>query len=231
MKRTLIALTAFVVATAPLAWAQEEGETPAPEPEMTAPETSQSPGTDPSVSITTEKPAPTAPEKKSSPAPTKSSSPAGPAKASSPSKTTSSAQTKPASTAAVMPTKKSTPEATLRDIEDKWEASIALHDPSVAQAYLADDYRGVSSKGQIMNKASLVAEIKKDTDTYTSVKNGKMDVRVYDGRFAVVMGTSTEIGKEKDGKPFKRSFRWTDAWVDRNGKWQCIASQSMLTTK
>ena len=130
-----------------------------------------------------------------------------------------------------MPTKKSTPEATLRDIEDKWEASIALHDPSVAQAYLADDYRGVSSKGQIMNKASLVAEIKKDTDTYTSAKNGKMDVRVFDGRFAVVMGTSTEIGKGKDGKPFKRNFRWTDAWVDRNGKWQCVASQSMLISK
>ena len=119
----------------------------------------------------------------------------------------------------------------MRDIEDKWEASIALHDPSVAQAYLADDYRGVSSKGQMMNKASLLAEIKKDTDTYTSVKNGKMDVRVYDGRFAVVMGTSTEIGKEKDGKPFKRNFRWTDAWVDRNGKWQCVASQSLLISK
>ena len=39
MKITIIALTAFVMATAPLAWAQEEGETPAPAPEMTAPET------------------------------------------------------------------------------------------------------------------------------------------------------------------------------------------------
>lgn len=239
MKLTILALTAFIVATAPLAWAQEEGETPAPTPETTMPEQAEPPATDPSVSVTTEKSASPAPEessspaatKTSSPAATKTSSPAGPTKASSPAKTSSSASTKPAATAAVMPTKKSTPEATLRDIEDKWEASIALHDPSVAQAYLADDYRGVSSKGKVMNKSSLLAEIKKDTDTYTSAKNGKMDVRVYGGKFAVVMGTSTEVGKSKDGKPFKRSFRWTDAWVDRNGKWQCVASQAILLPK
>lgn len=130
-----------------------------------------------------------------------------------------------------MPTKKSTPEATLRDIEDKWEASIMLHDPSVAQAYLGNDFRGVSSKGKVMSKSSLLAEIKKDTDTYTSTKNGKVDVRVFGGKFAVVTGTSTEVGKSKDGKAFARSYRWTDAWVDRNGKWECVASQAMQIPK
>jgi ketosteroid isomerase-like protein len=219
MKFTILALTAFVVATAPLAWAQEDAATPAPAPEATAPEKPEAPATDPSVSVTTEKSSSPAAEKSSSPAATKSSSPAA-TKSSSPAAKTSS-------TAAVMPTKKSTPEATLRDIEDKWEASIMSHDPSVAQAYLGNDYRGVSSKGKIMSKSSLLAEIKKDTDTYTSAKNGNLDIRVY-GPFAVVMGTSTEVGKAKDGKAFKRSYRWTDAWVERNGKWQCVASQAML---
>jgi len=232
MKLTILALTAFILATAPLAWAQEEGETPAPMAETTPPEQEEPPATDPSVSVTTEKAASPAPEESSSPAATKSSSPAAPTKASSPAKSSSPASTKPAAKTAVMPTKKSTPEATLRDIEDKWEASIALHDPSVAQAYLGNDFRGVSSKGVVMNKARLIAEIKRDTDTYTSAKNGRMDVRVYGGgKFAVVMGTSTEVGKSKDGKPFKRSFRWTDAWVDRDGKWQCVASQAMLLPK
>jgi hypothetical protein len=82
-----------------------------------------------------------------------------------------------------------------------------------------------------MSKSSLLAEIKKDTDTYTSAKNGNMDVRVYGGHSAVVMGTSTEVGKAKDGKAFKRTFGGTDAWVDRNGKWQCVASQAMLLSK
>jgi hypothetical protein len=224
MKITILALTAFTLATAPLAWAQEEETTPAPTPEA-APEQASSPAKDPSVSVTTEK-SPAA-EKSSSPAATKSSSPAA-TKSTSPAKSTSSA---PSTKSAVMPTKKSTPEATLRDIEDKWEASIMLHDASVAQAYLGNDFRGVSSKGKIMSKSSLLSEIKKDTDTYTSAKNANVDVRVFGGHFAVVTGTSTEVGKAKDGKAFKRGYRWTDAWVDRNGKWECVASQAMLLAK
>lgn len=222
MKITTLAITLFVAAATPFAWAQEETATPAPEasPEMTVSEKTES--ADPSVSISTEKDASPKPKPASSPAATKDSSPA-------PAKSKPSATPAPnASTAAVMPAKKSTHEATIRDIEDKWEASIMRHDPSVAQAYLADDFRGISSQGKIMTKAKLVAEIKKDTDAYSSAKNGKVDVRVFGGQFAVATGVSTEVGKSKDGKDFKRSFRWTDAWVLRNGQWQCVASQAML---
>ena len=102
------------------------------------------------------------------------------------------------------------------------------HDPSVAQASLADDFRGVSSTGKLMSKANLLAELKKDTETYTSTKAGKIDVRVFNGQFAVATGTSIEAGKSKDGKEFKRTFRWTDVWALRQDKWQCIASQAML---
>jgi ketosteroid isomerase-like protein len=212
MKITILAVTALVAAAAPFALAQDE--TPTPTPEATASEKTD----DPSVSVTTEKTA--------SPTPKPASSPA-----SSPAATKSSPSATPAanaSPAAVMPTKKSTPEATIKDIEDKWEASVMSHDSSVAQAYLADDFRGVSSKGKVMSKSNLLSEIKKDTDTYTSTKNSKLDVRVFGGQFAVATGISTEVGKAKDGKDFKRSFRWTDAWVLRNGKWQCVASQAML---
>jgi ketosteroid isomerase-like protein len=127
-----------------------------------------------------------------------------------------------------MPSKKGTPEATIREIEDKWEASVKTHDPSVAQAYLADDFRGVSSKGKLMSKSNLLSEIKKDTDVYTATKNGKVDVRVFGGQFAVATGTSTEAGKDKGGQDFKRSFHWTDVWVLRKDRWQCVASQAML---
>ena len=223
MKIAILAIAALLAAaTAPLAFAQEETSTPAPEasPETTPPEKSES--SDPSVSVTTEKSASPTPKPESSPEATKAPSPAAPKSKPSP----SPAPNAPA--AAVMPTKKSTHEATIKDIEDKWQASIMTHDPSVAQAYLADDYRGISSRGKTMSKANLIAEIKNDTDTYTSAKNGKVDVRVFGGQFAVATGISTEAGKSKDGRDFKRSFRWTDTWVLRNGKWQCVASQAML---
>jgi ketosteroid isomerase-like protein len=130
-----------------------------------------------------------------------------------------------------MPVKKSTPEATLRDIEDKWEASIKVHDPAVAQAYLANDFRGVNAKGKVMTKSNFISELKKDSDTYTSTKNGKMDVRVYGGQFAVIMGTSTEVGKDKAGQAFSRTYRWMDVWVNRKDNWQCVAAQIMSASK
>jgi ketosteroid isomerase-like protein len=213
MKITLVAITALFAAAMPFARAQEDTPSPAATPEATA--------SDPSVSVTTEKTAP-APKSETAPSPSKASSPA--ASKSSPSATPSTSP----SSAAVMPAKKSTPEATIREIEDKWEGSVMSHDPSVAQAYLSDDFRGVSSKGKVMSKSNLLSEIKKDTDVYSSTKNGKVDVRVFGGQFAVATGTSTEVGKAKDGQAFKRSFRWTDVWVLRKDKWQCVASQAML---
>jgi len=222
MKITILAITLLVAAATPFALAQEETATPAPDatPEMTVSEKTEA--ADPSVTLSTEKDASPKPKPATSPTPAKDSSPAAP-------KSKPSATPAPnASTAAVMPAKKSTPEATIREIEDKWEASVMRHDPSVAQAYLADDFRGISSQGKVMTKSKLLAEIKKDTDTYSSAKNGKVDVRVFGGQFAVATGVSTEAGKSKEGKEFKRSFRWTDAWVLRDGKWQCVASQAML---
>lgn len=215
MKITILALTALIAA-APLALAQEDSSTPTP---ATSPTASQKESA-PSVSVTTEKTASPNPKAENSPAATKAPSTSKSAPSATPAAN--------ASPAAVMPTKKSSPEATIKDIEDKWEASVMTHDASVAQAYLADDFRGISSKGKVMTKSNLLSEIKKDTDTYTSTKNGKMDVRVFGGQFAVATAISTEVGKAKDGKEFKRSFRWTDAWVLRNGKWQCVASQAML---
>src|SRR5256714_5071318 len=213
MKITVLAVTMLVAIAAPFAIAQEESASPAASPEATAPDTS--------VSVTTEKSASPSPKAKpeTSPSPTKSSSPSAKSSA-------SEAPSSSSSPAAVMPAKKSTPEATIREIEDKWEASVRNRDASVAQAYLADDFRGVSSKGEMMSKSKLLSEIKKDTDTYSSTKNGKVDVRVFGGQFAVATGTSTEAGKEKAGQTFKRTFRWTDVWVLRRDKCQVGASKA-----
>lgn len=219
MKIAVLALTTLFAAVVPFAYAQEES----PSPEATASEKRN----DPSVSVTTEKTVSPTPKPKSSASPTKSASPSAKSSPSATPATSPASAASPSSTAA-MPAKKSTPEATIREIEDKWEAGVKNHDSSVPQTYLADDFRGVSSKGEIVDKKKLLAEIKKDTDAYSATKNGKVDVRVFGGQFAVATGVSTETGKDKAGQTFKRSFRWTDVWVLRKDQWQCVASQAML---
>jgi ketosteroid isomerase-like protein len=77
----------------------------------------------------------------------------------------------------------------------------------------------------------MLAEAKSGTDTYTSTKAEKLDVHLFGPSVAVVVGMANIKGTGKDGKAFDRTYRFTDTWMDRGGKWQCIASQSTLVAQ
>ncbi len=141
---------------------------------------------------------------------------------------TSTSPKKEASPApAKAPAKKMSVEAALKDNENRWEASYAKHDSSVAQTLVAADFVGVYWDGKVMGKSALIGEIKKDKDSYKSAVNEKLAVHTYGPSVAVVIGTAHEKGTGKHGKAFDRTFRFTDTWVERNGQWQCVASQVM----
>ena len=134
---------------------------------------------------------------------------------------------KAASSAAAKPAKKLSVEAALKDNENRWETAYGSHDTSVAESMVASDFVGVYWDGKLMSKSGSIAEMKKDTDTYKSAVNEKLAVHSYGSNVAVVVGTAREKGTGKDGKAFDRTFRFTDTWVERNGQWQCVASQVM----
>jgi ketosteroid isomerase-like protein len=139
---------------------------------------------------------------------------------------------KPASSAATSG-KKMSAEASLKDNENRWEAAIAQHDTAAVESMVAADFIGVTSRpgAKVQNRRGLLAEMKGDKDTYTSTKNEKLDVHMYGSGIAVVVGTAREKGTGKDGKAFDRTYRFTDTWLDRGGKWQCVASQASLVSQ
>ena len=124
-------------------------------------------------------------------------------------------------------------ETKLKSMEDSWAAAQLQKDRGVSAVgeMLASDYAGVGSKGEIRNKAEQLEHMRSDTDTYTDSQNDTMKVHIYAQNLATVCGTSTEKGKDKDGKEFSRSYAWIDTWMDRNGQWQCIASSGTAITK
>ncbi len=71
----------------------------------------------------------------------------------------------------------------------------------------------------------MLADFKKDTDTYKLGKNEKLNVKAFGPNVMVVTGRAREKGTAKDGKAFDRTFLFTDTWMNRGGQWQCIASQ------
>jgi hypothetical protein len=124
-------------------------------------------------------------------------------------------------------------ETKLKSMEDSWAAAQLQKDrgASVVGGMLASDYAGVGSKGEIRNKSEQLEHMKSDTDTYTDSKNDSLKVHVYAPNLATVCGTSTEKGKDKEGKEFSRSYAWVDTWMDRSGEWQCIASSGTAIKK
>jgi ketosteroid isomerase-like protein len=197
------------------ALAQEESPSASPEqnasttvPEAPAPTPSAAPETRATATPPEEPPA----QKKEMPlkaAPEKSASPAAVKAAAAPSG------------------KKMSVEAALKDNENRWEAAIAKHDVVSVGSMVADDFVGVYFDGKVMSRSSVMAESKKDRDTYKSAVNERLAVHTYGQNVAVVVGTAHEKGTGKDGKPFDRKFRFTDTWVERSGRWQCVASQIM----
>jgi ketosteroid isomerase-like protein len=142
------------------------------------------------------------------------------------------ARTAPAATSPVPARgKKMSVTAMLKDNETRWSAAIARHDIATIQSMVDPDFIGVSPKGKVQNLRAMLAEAKSGTDTYTSTKAEKLDVHLFGPSVAVVVGMANIKGRGKDGKAFDRTYRFTDTWMDRGGKWQCIASQSTLVAQ
>lgn len=120
--------------------------------------------------------------------------------------------------------------AKIKEMEDAWSKAQMDKDHGVAVigAMVAEDFAGVTSKGEASTKASMLEKMKAETDTYTASMNDSVEVHVYGSNVATACGRSTEKGKDKDGKEFNRSYAWVDTWMERNGKWECIAGSGML---
>ena len=120
--------------------------------------------------------------------------------------------------------------AKLKEMENSWGDAMLHKDHGVAviKNLVADDFSGVTSKGKMQTKSGLLDELATNGETLTSSTTDSMEVHVYGGNVATVCGTSTEAGKDKDGKSFTHRYGWVDTWMERNGKWECIAEAGML---
>ncbi len=139
-----------------------------------------------------------------------------------------SAKASPGVAPSAKPAAKGSAESQLKDMENSWEAAIQSHNSSAIEQIMGDGYVMTTSKGKFVNRAGALREFKKDTDTYEKATNSNMVVHMINKDAAVVTGMSHEVGKDKSGKAFNRTIRWTDTFVVRNSKWQCVATQVML---
>ena len=119
-------------------------------------------------------------------------------------------------------------EAKLKAMEAAWNLSAleADHGVKVVSEILADDFHQFNAKGEIQNRDQVLKAAAEPTETTTEVINGDMNVTFFGNNVATVIGSHVTNGKDKSGKAFSRTTVWNDTYMEREGKWQCIASGS-----
>ena len=92
----------------------------------------------------------------------------------------------------------------------------------------ADDLVFTNADGSVSHKADSVGSIKSGDVKFDAIEIS--EVRVQDqGAVAVVTGKLVERGRYKS-VDLSGTYRFTDVWVKRNGRWQLIAGQETLYT-
>ncbi len=122
-------------------------------------------------------------------------------------------------------------EAKLKGMEDAWVKALVNKDQVTVGNMIADDFAGFNPEGKHVTKSQLLDQMKTEPNTLSSATNDNMDVHVYGPNLATVCGATTEKGKDKAGKQFTHSYIWLDTWMERNGKWECIAEGVMQSRK
>ena len=121
-----------------------------------------------------------------------------------------------------------TEQAVMR-IERELLNAILKGDPSANERYLADTYVFTGPDGTVENKAQAIADLKSGDLKLQSASLDNAKVQVY-GDTAVVTYSSNDKGTYK-GKDISGKTRWTDVFVNLNGRWQVVASHGCMLSK
>jgi len=110
--------------------------------------------------------------------------------------------------------------------ESQWAESVASGDSGVVERILADDFVGVDPDGSLYDKAKMVADTREAPKYFLSNHLNDVKVRFY-GDAAVAQGNESWV--RRTGKPERGRFVWTDTWIRRNGHWQIVAAEDLIT--
>lgn len=115
---------------------------------------------------------------------------------------------------------------TIKQLERDWTDAQKSHDVGKLSQILADDWSGLGTDGARSTKTQFLEDVKSGASKIDSFEFGPMEVKVI-GTVAVVQGTDTEKSSLR-GKDTSGKWAWMDVFVNRNGKWQAVRSQSAM---
>lgn len=125
--------------------------------------------------------------------------------------------------------KPDSPSSKILALENKWNAAYKRGDIATMESLLSDDFIITVEDGSTLSKSGYIAH---NGDSTLHVEITEMtgpNVRMH-GNTAIVTGAYHEKGTEK-GKAYEYRDRFTDVWMNLNGKWQVVASHYSIPAR
>ena len=109
-------------------------------------------------------------------------------------------------------------------LERGWNEAFYRKDVAFIERLLAEEFTATYDDGRIGDKATELGLVAAFDQNVQSATPDEFAVRVYRDT-AVVWFTLRLVGI-KDGQRSEMALRYTDVWSVRDGRWQCVSSQS-----
>ena len=112
----------------------------------------------------------------------------------------------------------------LIELERGWNAAFYAKDIAFIEGVLADEFTATYDDGSRGDRArELTLSTEFNQQVQSAVQDG-FTVRIFDDT-AVVWFTLRLVGI-RQGERAELAFSYTDVWVRRDGRWQCVSTHS-----
>jgi hypothetical protein len=113
-------------------------------------------------------------------------------------------------------------------VEQRLNDAYLKKDSATIARILADEYKGTYGDGSQGNRRRELELLYDTTEVVQASALDEFEVRRY-GEVVWVHLRASSRGRLR-GKPFASAFRYSDLFVWRDGRWQCVASQFTRVT-
>ena len=122
------------------------------------------------------------------------------------------------------------PESKILALEKEWNTAYKQGDIAKMNSLLADDFIITIEDGRVFSKSGYIALNGNATVQVEISDMSDLKVRMHGNSVAVATGAYHEKGVSQK-KPYEYHDRFTDVWMNLDGRWQVIASQYSIVGK
>ncbi len=109
-------------------------------------------------------------------------------------------------------------------LEKAWNQAYKIADTKALDALLDNAIVLVNDDGSVQTKKEFLASLRATNAQEQQVAPESMNVRVF-GNTAIASGVMRVKGVE-GGKPYVRREQFVDTWVNKGGRWVCVATDA-----